>query len=264
MPSYTALATGVVLKWQIVVISVIICTSVSECYQNDSVTSFIRYVQSPETETSGHPNHASQFSFFRDPIFTEFTNRSAKATDGSEHFMTVAEYQRGKRGAIELGQMMRCSTGCDPLSYKGYGCYCGFLGSGRAVDGIDKCCKMHDMCYTTTTCMDLQYHLPYFVPFKWKCNGGAPYCIPGNRRNNGRDSCSHQLCECDRQFAQCLRNFPCPKGQATCPDDGGRFLQNMLMSVGSGHAPQYNTVERSRGRARRPRVLSIFGIKIGK
>ena len=35
---------------------------------------------------------------------------------------------------------------------------------------------MHDWCYTTTSCMFLQYNLPYFVPYKWKCNGGAPYC----------------------------------------------------------------------------------------
>jgi hypothetical protein len=24
--------------------------------------------------------------------------------------------------------------------------------------------------------MFLQYNLPYFVPYKWRCNGGAPYC----------------------------------------------------------------------------------------
>ena len=35
---------------------------------------------------------------------------------------------------------------------------------------------MHDWCYTTTTCHGLEWDLPYFVPFKWKCNGGAPYC----------------------------------------------------------------------------------------
>ena len=39
-----------------------------------------------------------------------------------------------------------------------------------------RCCKMHDWCYTTTTCHGLEWDLPYFVPFKWKCNGGAPYC----------------------------------------------------------------------------------------
>ncbi len=39
-----------------------------------------------------------------------------------------------------------------------------------------RCCKMHDWCYSTSSCMDLEWHLPYLVPFKWKCNGGAPYC----------------------------------------------------------------------------------------
>jgi len=41
---------------------------------------------------------------------------------------------------------------------------------------VFRCCKMHDWCYTTSNCMGLDYDLPYFVPFKWKCNGGAPYC----------------------------------------------------------------------------------------
>lgn len=34
--------------------------------------------------------------------------------------------------------MVVCATGCNPLSYLGYGCYCGFLGSGSPVDPIDK------------------------------------------------------------------------------------------------------------------------------
>eukprot|EP00095_Tigriopus_kingsejongensis_P007112 maker-scaffold130_size324016-snap-gene-2.24 protein:Tk07112 transcript:maker-scaffold130_size324016-snap-gene-2.24-mRNA-1 annotation:"basic phospholipase a2 2" len=112
---------------------------------------------------------------------------------------------------------------------------------------------MHDWCYTTTTCMDLQYHLPYFVPFKWKCNGGSPYC--SNSRNNGRDSCSHQLCECDRQFSMCLKSFQCPKGQAVCPDDGARMAQNVFMGFGTGQGfqkPTYNEVERSRSRSQQP------------
>lgn len=45
---------------------------------------------------------------------------------------------RTKRGALILYSMVKCSTGCDPLVYKGYGCYCGFLGSGRTLDGIDR------------------------------------------------------------------------------------------------------------------------------
>ena len=81
---------------------------------------------------------------------------------------------------------------------------------------------MHDWCYTTTSCMFLQvgflerhkykytntqihntttslshpflqYNLPYFVPYKWRCNGGSPYCIPGNTKASGPGSCSHQV-----------------------------------------------------------------------
>lgn len=101
-----------------------------------------------------------------------------------------------------LYNMMKCTTQCDPLSYKGYGCYCGFLGSGQTVDAIDRykmwrassapckqrerdlkndvflihdrCCKKHDYCYGATSCR--HQSLIYFVPYKWKCNGGHPYC----------------------------------------------------------------------------------------
>lgn len=50
----------------------------------------------------------------------------------------VEEAERDKRGALDLGHMIKCATGCNPLVYKGYGCYCGFMGSGRVVDGIDR------------------------------------------------------------------------------------------------------------------------------
>ena len=46
--------------------------------------------------------------------------------------------KRSKRGVLHLYNMVLCATGCDPLAFKGYGCYCGFLGSGYTVDGIDR------------------------------------------------------------------------------------------------------------------------------
>ena len=46
--------------------------------------------------------------------------------------------RRRRRDIFHLYNMMTCATNCDPLSYKGYGCYCGFLGSGAYVDGIDR------------------------------------------------------------------------------------------------------------------------------
>ena len=45
---------------------------------------------------------------------------------------------RTRRDIFHLYNMMTCATHCDPLAYKGYGCYCGFLGSGNAVDFIDR------------------------------------------------------------------------------------------------------------------------------
>lgn len=80
---------------------------------------------------------------------------------------------RSKRGVYNLYSMIKCATGCDPLIYKGYGCYCGFLGSGHALDGIDRCCKMHDYCYTTSSC---PMFLEYFVPYLWKCYRGKALC----------------------------------------------------------------------------------------
>jgi secretory phospholipase A2 len=34
--------------------------------------------------------------------------------------------------------MIRCVSGCDPFIFKGYGCYCGLMGSGKPVDLIDR------------------------------------------------------------------------------------------------------------------------------
>jgi len=45
---------------------------------------------------------------------------------------------RVKRSIIQLAGMIRCVSGCDPFLYKGYGCYCGYLGAGKPVDPIDR------------------------------------------------------------------------------------------------------------------------------
>ena len=33
---------------------------------------------------------------------------------------------------------------------------------------------IHDYCYGDTRCR--MQKLIYFIPYKWKCNGGYPYC----------------------------------------------------------------------------------------
>lgn len=36
-----------------------------------------------------------------------------------------------------------------------------------------RCCKGHDWCYEHASCKGIDH---YFTPYKWKCNGGSPYC----------------------------------------------------------------------------------------
>lgn len=43
---------------------------------------------------------------------------------------------RTKRGVAQLYSMVKCATGCDPIVYKGYGCYCGFLGQGEPLVSV--------------------------------------------------------------------------------------------------------------------------------
>ncbi|EDW39061.1 GL13881 [Drosophila persimilis] len=73
----------------------------------------------------------------------------------------------------KLYSMIKCSTGCDPLIYKGYGCYCGFGGHGVPAEGIDPCCHLHDKCYGQSNCIS---YLEYFVSSVWKCYRGKPLC----------------------------------------------------------------------------------------
>ncbi|KAI5634231.1 phospholipase a2 domain-containing protein [Phthorimaea operculella] len=138
------------------------------------------------------------------------------------------EQNRGKRGVLHLYNMMYCATGCEPLAYKGYGCYCGFLGSGRPTDGIDRCCKMHDECYENIYC---PFFTVYFQPYYWKCYKGQPLCAKENYHTQHQfiNGCAARLCECDRKFAMCVKRYPCPRRRALCHSSPLRLLQNLLM-----------------------------------
>lgn len=64
-------------------------------------------------------------------------------TENAENFVDTEQNLnknegRSKRGVLHLYNMVKCATGCNPLSYKGYGCFCGFLGSGHPIDPIDR------------------------------------------------------------------------------------------------------------------------------
>ncbi|XP_025419104.1 basic phospholipase A2 pseudexin A chain [Sipha flava] len=153
-------------------------------------------------------------------IYVSYTNNpwgpSAVLDNGQSS--SGKEQYRPKRSVYQLYNMVVCATGCNPLSYLGYGCYCGFLGSGSPVDPIDNCCKMHDWCYDSADC---PMFLEYFTPYVWTCYNKKPLCSMGG-------GCSQRLCECDQQLAMCLKRFGCPTQKALCKTSPWRWFQNVL------------------------------------
>ncbi|KAH8318675.1 hypothetical protein KR074_001291 [Drosophila pseudoananassae] len=148
-----------------------------------------------------------------------FSNATKNGTDPQ------VEGDRGKRDVARLYSMIKCSTGCDPLIYKGYGCYCGFGGHGVPADGIDRCCRLHDKCYGESNCIS---YLEYFVPYIWKCYRGKPLCAVDHGEFGGPDSCAARLCQCDLRLSRCLKKFYCPRRRSICHSSRSRRLQNLI------------------------------------
>ncbi|XP_043219453.1 otoconin-90-like isoform X2 [Amphibalanus amphitrite] len=152
---------------------------------------------------------------------------SSGATASELRWMLVT-HSRRKRNVVQLGDMMKCATGCSPIAYKGYGCYCGFLGSGKIIDGIDHCCYEHDWCYwRARSCFTDPFGVSFYVSrYKWSCQDGKPQCAVGTG-----SACARELCECDRQFAKCLRHFPCPQSRPVCTSSPLRHWQNLFLGM---------------------------------
>ncbi|XP_076249425.1 phospholipase A2 A2-actitoxin-Ucs2a [Calliopsis andreniformis] len=165
--------------------------------------------------------------YLHEPLSVNFTYNDTNSNQLLTHHEESMSRKRFKRGVIHLYNMVVCATGCNPLAYKGYGCYCGFLGSGYVIDGIDRCCKMHDWCYDATECPMFS---EYFVPYYWRCyHGYKPVCAVEHGNWGGSGSCAQRLCECDRTFAECLRRYPCPTTKAVCTSSPWRLVQNLFM-----------------------------------
>ncbi|XP_046857971.1 acidic phospholipase A2-like isoform X2 [Xenia sp. Carnegie-2017] len=104
---------------------------------------------------------------------------------------------RSKRNLLNFGVMIFTATGRSPLDFNGYGCYCGFGGKGTPLDGIDRCCQMHDTCYSDLKkkghCKSLEvYLLSYKTTLPLTC-----------AKNNSK--CRDGLCECDVSAALCFK-----------------------------------------------------------
>jgi hypothetical protein len=51
---------------------------------------------------------------------------------------SFSELSRDKRSILQLGRMLECSTKRSRWDYNGYGCYCGYGGSGTPLDDTDR------------------------------------------------------------------------------------------------------------------------------
>ncbi|CAH1775701.1 unnamed protein product [Owenia fusiformis] len=86
------------------------------------------------------------------------------------------------------GQIVRYTRrGC--LNYNNYGCWCGNGGSGPTLDGVDRCCKTHDLCYIRNSGCNP----------KWRW-----YPRRGGQCTGSRGSCGYNVCKCDEDAARCF------------------------------------------------------------
>uniref|UniRef100_A0A646QBW9 Phospholipase A2 1b n=1 Tax=Thelotornis mossambicanus TaxID=1328036 RepID=A0A646QBW9_9SAUR len=96
---------------------------------------------------------------------------------------------------IQFGRIIEHLTGRNGLFYNGYGCHCGWGGSGQPVDDTDRCCHVHDCCYEAVSVGNCSPKLATYLYSVGKdtitCGGGT--------------GCPRQTCECDKAAALCFR-----------------------------------------------------------
>ncbi|KFR16347.1 Group IIE secretory phospholipase A2, partial [Opisthocomus hoazin] len=96
---------------------------------------------------------------------------------------------------VQFSSMIKQKTGKSPLSYNGYGCYCGLSGSKQPVDATDWCCHAHDCCYKKLASSSCS---PKLVTYKYSIQSSRITCESGT-------SCQKQTCECDKRAAECFQ-----------------------------------------------------------
>ncbi|CAH3142638.1 unnamed protein product [Porites lobata] len=111
---------------------------------------------------------------------------------------------RHARNLLQFGNMIQCSTNRSMWDYYDYGCWCGYGGSGKPVDGTDRCCLQHDSCYDRLTknsiCSELATYYSYY---RYK---GCRQCVPESEYplDDLQKQCRNSLCECDSKAAKCF------------------------------------------------------------
>ncbi|KAM6241242.1 phospholipase A2 [Spheniscus humboldti] len=107
----------------------------------------------------------------------------------------------------EFRKMIKCTIpdSYPLLEFADYGCYCGLGGSGTPVDELDRCCQVHDGCYSQARKIPSCRYLldnPYTEWYKFSCSSGQITCSSKN------DECEMFICNCDRTAAMCFAKAP--------------------------------------------------------
>ncbi|CAL1280135.1 unnamed protein product [Larinioides sclopetarius] len=102
---------------------------------------------------------------------------------------------------LDLSNMLSVTTSRSPLDFLNYGNWCGLGGSGYTLDSIDKCCKMHDLCYENASDSVCWNEKPHLATYRWKSYAGKIHC------NKADYPCGLASCRCDGKFASCAAAY---------------------------------------------------------